>query len=153
MNKLLKCAGYLLAAALIVPILIFFGYPLVVAFSGYAFPAPVHQDVSNIASIEILDTSLQREDVIDTLDDSEIQPFMDILLEMKSARYVNDPADRLGDFTVKITYSDGSTDFIGTEICAYYSPDGRDESRGWYYVENEKLLDLINDYIDPADFA
>ena len=153
MNKLLKGAGVALAGVLVIPILIFFGYPLVVAFSGYAFPAPVHQEVSNIASIEILDTSLQREDVIYMLDNSEIQPFMDILLEMKSARYVNDPADRLGDFTVKITYSDGYTDFIGTEICAYYSPDGRDESRGWYYVDDEKLMDLIDDYIDPADYA
>jgi len=150
MRKIIKIGCCILAALIVLPPAIFFGYPLMVAMSGHVFAPPVHQEVANIESIEILDTSLRQEDVLYTLEDSQIQPFMDVLLGMKSARYVNDPPDRYGDYAVRITYLDGSIDTIGTLICAYHSPDGRDESYGWYYVDRDKLMDLIDDYVDPV---
>lgn len=138
-------------AALILAAVCFYGYPLVVAFSGQVFPVPVHQNIEEIQKVRLLDSSQHTPEELRSFDGEEINGFMERLLAMKAGQYVNDPPTELGPLTVKIDYKDGAVDYIGSDLCQYMTASGVEKSRGWYYIGREAMEDLFLKYVDAGD--
>lgn len=139
-----------LLAGLIFAAILFYGYPLYVAFAGEIFPVPVHQEISEIRRVSLLDMSGYAPRVLKTFEDEEIVGFMKRLLILKAGRYVNDPPTEHGPLTVNIYYSDGAIDYIGSDICQYKNAAGEEMSRGWYYIGRDQMTELFQEYVDPG---
>ena len=135
---------------LILGAICFYGYPLFIAFAGQIFPVPVHQSVEEIQYIELLDASRREPKVLKTFEGTEIDGFMEQLLAMKAGRYVNDPPTEHGPLTVKICYTDGASDYIGSDICQYMTASGVEKSRGWYYIGRDAMKKLFLKYVDAG---
>ena len=146
MQKLKKT----LLAVLIFAAVIFYGYPLFVAFAGEIFPVPVHQEISEIRRVSLLDMSGYAPRVLKTFEDEEIVGFMERLMTVKAGRYVNDPPTEHGPLTVNIYYLDGAIDYIGSDICQYKTASGEEMSRGWYYIGRDQMIELFQEYVDPG---
>ena len=145
--KKLKQAGFKIAIVLAV---IIYGFPLVTCFAGKSFKIPMHQAAENISSIELLDTSIKPATVLKILDETETDDFLTVFCSLRAGKYINDPPVKYGILTVKITYQDGATDFIGSDMNAYFLATGETHGTGWYYIGREEMLDLFEKYVDPA---
>ena len=139
-----------LMAVLIFAAVCFYGYPLFVALAGEIFPVPVHQEISEIRRVSLLDMSGYAPRVLKAFEDDEIAGFMERLMTMKSGRYFNDPPTEHGPLTVNIYYSDGAIDYIGSDICQYITASGEEMSRGWYYIGRDQMIELFQEYVDPG---
>ena len=135
---------------LIILAVAFYGLPLVTALAGKAFSVPVHQRIEDIHCVQLLDTSQDPVAVLKVLTEPEVEPFLDQLLSMKAGRYVNDPPNHYGILTVMICYQDGSVDYIGSDLCAYYLSDGSEAGTGWYYMGREEMIGFFSQYV-PKD--
>ena len=113
----------------------------------------LHQEISNVVGIELLDTSGDNTVVLYVLDQTEFQNFWDKLHTLSFLRYYNDPSTEYGPLSIRIQYSNGYVDIIGCDINGYYSPDGNNEAQdGWYCIENRNdFVVLFAQYIDKAD--
>lgn len=109
--------------------------------SNRTYSACVNQPIDAVTKIELLDTHGDKEVILYTLKDSEIRSFWTEFMNLGFNRYFNDPATEYGVLSVRITYTDGYTDIIGTDINGYYDISGKSMQVGWYYLSD------INDYI------
>ena len=136
--------------ALIIAAVSFYGYPLFVALAGQVFPIPLHQNMEQIRSIVLLDSSGYEPKELKTIEGKEIDSFMEQLLKLKAGQYVNDPPTEHGPLTVKICYADGAVDYIGSDICQYITASGSEKSRGWYYIGRDSMKKFFLKYVDAG---
>ena len=112
-------------------------------------PVPMHQNLQNIAKIELIWTSSGGEECSHVLDESKVPSFVEGLSNMDAFRYFNDPASKYGDFAIEIYYKDGFFDVIGEDINDYFSSSGEKvQNDGWYYLRESDLKELFSKYID-----
>lgn len=115
------------------------------------YSACVNQPIENVASIELLDTKDDEETVLYTLSDSEYASFWSQFKQISFSKYYNDPPTQYGILAVKITYSDGCVDIIGTDINCYYNAAGKGMRTGWYCAVNDgDFVSLFEQYIDAS---
>ena len=109
---------------------------------------PLHQPQEEIKEIQLLDTHDYKEIVLYQLCSSEITQFMIHFQRISFYRILNDPPGWYGPIAVKITYSDGGIDIIGTEDNTHYNGDGSYYTTGYFSVEDEMaLFNLFAQYV------
>lgn len=105
--------------------------------------ACLNQSLETVSKIELYGTKDDKHILLYTLKESEVDVFWSELEELGFHRYHNDPATEYGALSVKIYYSNGYTDIIGTEINGYYSPTGESVPVGWYYLADRNDFDIL----------
>ena len=99
-----------------------------------SYTACLNQPLEEVSKIELYDTQDDKNILLYTLKESELNDFWSELTALEFHRYHNDPASEYGALAIKIYYFNGYTDIIGTEINGYYSPTGESIPVGWYYL-------------------
>lgn len=113
--------------------------------------ACLNQSLEAVSKIELYGTKDNKHILLYTLKKSEVDVFWSELEVLDFRRYHNDPAAEYGALSVKIYYSNGYTDIIGTEINGYYSPTGESVPVGWYYLSNPNdFVTLFGRYIEDS---
>lgn len=121
----------------------------------------VHQPNENVQKIELKDFSFNSKgDILLTLTEDEIEPFMDELRTLKTYRLFGDPSSSHSYLTVVIYYNDGDRDSIGADACFHVSEKPCDTHRackyGLNYVGNAEMREFFSHYVSkellpPAD--
>jgi len=113
------------------------------------YPPCLTQPLENVKSIELLDTKDYQETVLYTLTDEEYAPFWSKLLQIPFGRCFNDPPTWHGILAVRIIYSDGCIDILGTDINSSYDAAGKPMRTGWFYLQDEDdFVALFSQYIE-----
>ena len=111
--------------------------------------ACLNQSLEAVSKIELYGTKDDKHILLYTLKESEVAVFWSEVEAFEFHRYHNDPATAYGALFVKIYYSNGYTDIIGTEINGYYSPTGESVPVGWYYLaDRNDFVFLFGRYIE-----
>lgn len=116
--------------------------------TGCGKKVSLHQRVDNIDQIEFIYSPYFQFEVLYTLSDDEISECVDEIRKL-NLRRSSSPSDNGGTYIVKITYTDGSFDSLGSWSVSYTSGDII-EHDGWYYISKNDLYNLFSRYIDPA---
>ena len=146
--KALECLGVMLLIVSVLGVIVMFGSFFLNLFGVISYDPPMH-DGGNILSVELVDTSSSKEFVVATLTEDQIQPFLNVFLQIRFKRYANDPPEPYGDRMVRILYSDGYVDCIGEEMNQRFGPAGQWVStKGWYYCPTNEIEILFDKYVD-----
>lgn len=116
-----------------------------------AYTACLNQSLEAVSKIELYGTKDDKHILLYTLKESEVDTFLSELEALEFHRYHNDPATDYGALSIKIHYSNGYTDIIGTELNGYYSPTGESVPVGWYYLSDRNdFITLFSQYIEDS---
>ena len=111
------------------------------------YPPPTKYTIENVLRIELLDTSSNEEILLKTITEDELKVFWDSFIQIEFRRYLNDPPTQYGAKAVRIVYSDGWEDIIGTDINGRYK-DGKSQAVGWYYLADaDAYKNLFANYL------
>lgn len=117
---------------------------LVISLCACAANPPFKQPIESIEKIELIEHSATEESVLCTLTDTDVELFMEDLLDMPCYKR-SSPVGELGQLEIRIYYIDGNADFIGSEANACIQ-DGNMVIHGWYYFEEAALRELFAAY-------
>ena len=116
-------------------------------FTGCSEKVTLRQSAEEIVQIELIYSPFNQFDVLYTLSDEEIKECAEEILNLDLHRN-SSPSGNGGTYIVKIVYSDGAIESLGSWSISYVS-DGNTEHDGWYYISKDDLLQLFTRYIDP----
>ena len=120
-------------------------------FTGNTYPPCLNQPLSNISSIELLDTHNNDFTVLYTLSESEIPSFCEQLMSLEFGRVHSTPSPVPGILAVRITYDDGNADIIGNLINEYYDSAGDSLPTKMYYLHDvNDFVMLFSQYVDES---
>ena len=119
---------------------------VIVAATGCAQPIALHQPESEILQIDLVYSPFGEQEVLYTLAEEEMGPFLDALFELNVYKSWS-PQNIGGTFTVCITYKDGSAEILGNASIGYLS-NGTLEHDGWYSLSSDDLRSLFTEYAD-----
>lgn len=125
---------------------------LLSACSVFTKELTIHQTPDQIQTVELVvnKTNLEEngtKEVVYTLTDSEIEPFVQSLLSLKYHKHTS-PRGTYGYMFIVITYSNGAVERIGASANSYTSDTL--EFDGWYYVSYDQLRELFLNYVDES---
>lgn len=123
-------------------LLIFF----LLTMTGCTQSIVLHQPESEIIRIDLVYSPFGEEEILYTLTGEEIPGFLDELLELKLHKNAS-PQNIGGGLIVRIVYSEGSAELLGTASVGYMDG-GALEHDGWYYLDGEDICDLFSEYVD-----
>jgi hypothetical protein len=126
--------------------LLVLGLLLMTAISSCAQKLSLRQPRSEIVQINLVYSPFNEYEVIYMLEEDEIVPFLDVLLDTKLHKNLS-PHNVGGGLIVQIVYSDGSVELLGSWSVGYWS-NGKLEHDGWYYVYEKELYELFSNYVD-----
>ena len=116
------------------------------------------QPLSNVVCIEIISTSEYRKASIETLTNADaivtvpsdqFAEFFSAFHQIPCFTYFNDPAQMIIGDTVRITYQDGTVEYICQYSGMHLSPEGKC-SYPPYYFSSEEFGDFINSTKDTC---
>lgn len=116
-------------------------------FTGCSEKVTLHQSAEEIVQIDLIYSPFNQFDVLYSLSDEEIKECAEVIQNLDLHRN-RSPSGNGGTYIVKIVYSDGAIESLGSWSISYVS-DGNTEHDGWYYVSKDDLLQLFTRYIDP----
>lgn len=132
--------------ALVLLVCIFFG-------SCSAKPYPFRNPTDSIVSVEIVDVKdVNKHDyaVIKRLSDEEARSFVADFQNLRFKKYLGDPAASVFGIAVKISYSDGSFEYICAYTSQYFLSDSdRFDRFGRRSCSEKEFCALIDEYL-PA---
>ena len=111
-------------------------------------------DVSKIDKIELLknDDATKLKDfsftVLHTLNDDEVERFVEKLSAIDCYKYFNDPAGNFGELTIRIYYDNGDIEMIGIMNNGYIE-NGKALDRGPCFFLDEDFYGLFEEYVNP----
>lgn len=144
MKRKLKIIGI---GLLIIVSILFWGSWLLNLFGITKYEPPTSQSPDSIIQVDFLEAESDGFRVLHTLPAEEIPPFLEAFFNLNARRYANDPPADFWGHTLRICYSDGGFDLLGT-IVAFYSASGeRLPTNGWYYLDAGDLDELFENYI------
>lgn len=111
----------------------------------------LHQSADAVDKIELLYSPFHEYEVLYTLTDEEISGCMEKVSQLVLQKHTS-PQDVGGSLILRITYSDGSVESLGSWSVSYESG-GKLEHDGWYYVSQDDLYDLFSQYLEPSQLA
>ena len=117
-------------------------------FGGCSTDVMLHQPVEEIVQIDFLFSPFSQSEIFYTLTTDELSSCIEDILQLKLHKS-RSPSDSGGTYIVKITYSNGAVETLGSWSVSY-TYGGEIEHDGWHYVSKNDLYELFTQYIDPA---
>ena len=121
----------------------------------YQFSRPL----DSICSIEIVDISgegartdqeLGKITVIQALDSSDWNQFLDGLQDIPCWKYWNDPPQYIRNHAIQVGYEDGTIEMLSSSssgLCAEIDGVYTVINYNWFYFDDEAFLELLSSYI------
>jgi len=119
---------------------------MLLLFTGCSSKVSLHQPVEEIVRIDFLYSPFNEFEVLKTLSIDEISACIEDILQMNIHRN-SSPSAAGGTYIVKITYSDGAVEFLGSWSVSYTYGEVT-EHDGWYFISEDDLHDLFAKYIN-----
>ena len=117
---------------------------LTISLLGCAAEPPFKQVQESIERIELVEVIRGEETLRCILTGTKIDQFMDKLHEMTCYKHLS-PQAELGQYQIRIYYSNGETDIIGSTANAY-TENSELVIHGWYFYKEEDLRELFAVY-------
>ena len=122
--------------------------------TGKTYTYQIKQEIDDIIKVELLrnEDATKLKDfeftVLYTLNEDEVESFIERLAELNCYKYFNDPAGHYGSLVIRIYYDNGDTELIGISRTNYIK-NGK-SSGGSYFFGDEDMHSLFAEYIDPS---
>lgn len=86
------------------------------------------------------------------LKSEETVPFMTEIYQLETDRYGPPPRRGYGWYVVRITYTNGDIEMLGSYNIAYIRSGEPQHSTGIYYFPNNGLTELLKNYVDLSEY-
>lgn len=116
-----------------------------VILCGCTYQLPFRQSTDNIVKIQLVDNCANGDAILYTLEGAEIAQFMGNLQKINCCKNMH-PIDDYGVLEIRIIYSNGDVDIVGSRANGYVEA-GVHYISGWYYYKEESLRNLFSFYI------
>lgn len=122
----------------------------------YRFPNPLEE----IEKVELLynPNRFSAEDpvyefvLMRELQSEEVAPFMTEIYQLKTDKYGPPPRRGYGWYIVRVTYSNGDVEMLGSYNIAYIRSGKPQHSTGIYYFPDNGLTELLKNYVNLSEY-